>query len=114
MRFAQVILLFRNSFKGETKHYRITLSLKHPLFSCIPAEEPAERQGPSEHAAVQHADAAKECQAEGEVRASVTSILYLCWSVRMCCRQIGLVTATESTRANSEKEFWGTSSPMFH
>lgn len=31
MRFAQVILLFRNSFKGETKHYRIALSLKHPL-----------------------------------------------------------------------------------
>lgn len=87
MRFAQVMLLFRNSFKGEAERYRITLSLKHfffyyylfLFFPCVSTEEPAERQGPSEHAAVQHADTAKECQAKGEVRVSVMSILYSCW-----------------------------------
>lgn len=38
------------------------------FFKLYFTEEPSERQGPAEHAAVQHADAAKECQAEGEVR----------------------------------------------
>lgn len=32
MRFAQVMLVFRNSLKGEIERYRITLSLKCPLF----------------------------------------------------------------------------------
>ena len=40
------------------------------LLTCgrfVSTEEPAEGQGPSEHDAVQHADAAQERQAEGEV-----------------------------------------------
>lgn len=45
--------------------------------SLSSTEEPSEGQGPPEHAAVQHADTAKECQAEREVRASHTSIVHL-------------------------------------
>lgn len=38
------------------------------LMMPVPTEEPAQRQGPQEPDAVQHADAPEERQAEGEVR----------------------------------------------
>lgn len=78
MRFAQVTLIFRSRLKRGIEQCRITLPLNCPFFlCCVSTEEPSERQRPQEHAAVQHADTAKECQAEREVRASHTSILHL-------------------------------------
>lgn len=68
MRFAQVTCSWRQDPRGASAA-QDSFPVKMSVFlSIIPAEEPSERQGPSEHAAVQHADTAKECQAEGEVR----------------------------------------------
>lgn len=59
MRFAQV--------RPSTGALSSSQCNVHDL-ALVPTEEPAEGQGPPEPDSVQHADAAKERQAEGEVR----------------------------------------------
>lgn len=69
MRFAQVACSQRQDQRGPSAAQdSFPVEMSSFFLSVISAEEPSERQGPSEHAAVQHADTAKECQAEGEVR----------------------------------------------
>lgn len=84
MRFAQVTCSQRQGRRAASAAQdSFPTEMSFFFFSVISAEEPSERQGPSEHAAVQHADTAKECEAEGEVR--LQRRVYRAWSVRTYC-----------------------------